>query len=236
MISEKKLSTSPSWGYLIRNLAIFLALVGGFAYAAFPIAALFGWLAHPETRLATFLIGSIVGEWVGFAVLVYILHRKGIRLGDLGWGQPTTIRAFVLAILVAIAYCAVTVTNPQVGAHLLQWSALKGLALLAALTAGIVEETVFRGYLMHSLAQMKYQGFVQVIVGGLAFSLAHIYGFSSPASYLLTLIFTLLLGIALGTVYLIGKRSLTPVILSHFLIDAVIEPWLLLSFFMGPIK
>ena len=42
---------------------------------------------------------------------------------------------------------------------------------------------------------------------------------------------TFLLGIALAMTYVIGKRSLTPVIISHALIDVIIEPWLLLSFF-----
>jgi hypothetical protein len=42
---------------------------------------------------------------------------------------------------------------------------------------------------------------------------------------------TFVLGVALATTYVIGKRSLTPVIISHALIDILIEPWLLLSFF-----
>jgi hypothetical protein len=36
---------------------------------------------------------------------------------------------------------------------------------------------------------------------------------------------------SVATTYVIGKRSLTPVIISHALIDIIIEPWLLLSFF-----
>ena len=42
---------------------------------------------------------------------------------------------------------------------------------------------------------------------------------------------TFVLGVALAITYAIGKRSLTPVIISHALIDVIIEPWLLLSFF-----
>jgi hypothetical protein len=37
--------------------------------------------------------------------------------------------------------------------------------------------------------------------------------------------------VALGAVYLLGKRSLTPAILSHTLTDMIIEPALLLAFF-----
>ncbi len=42
---------------------------------------------------------------------------------------------------------------------------------------------------------------------------------------------TFLLGVALAISYIVGKRSLTPVIISHALIDMVIEPWLFVSFF-----
>ncbi len=238
MVPDAQISTLPkeTWGRLIRNLLILLAVIGGFAYAAFPIAASFGWLAQPESRLAVFLAGSIVGEWVAFGVLVCICRWQGITLGQLGWGRRTTILALGLALLVAVVYSGVTVANPQVGTHLFQWSSLKVLALIAALTAGIVEETIFRGYVMTTVARMKYRGYMQVLVSGFAFALAHVYGFSSPIAYLTTLGFTFLLGISLGIVYLIGKKSLSPVILSHFLIDAVIEPWLLLSFFLGPAR
>ncbi len=41
----------------------------------------------------------------------------------------------------------------------------------------------------------------------------------------------ILAGVALAITYSVGKRSLTPVIISHALIDMVIEPWLFESFF-----
>ena len=41
---------------------------------------------------------------------------------------------------------------------------------------------------------------------------------------------TFLLGVALAITYIVGKRSLTLVIISHALIDMVIEPWLFISF------
>jgi hypothetical protein len=39
---------------------------------------------------------------------------------------------------------------------------------------------------------------------------------------------TMILGCALAIVYLVGRRSLAPVITAHMLIDMAIEPWLLL--------
>ncbi len=56
-----------TWVRLIRNMLIILVIIGGFTYAAFFIAAPFGWLAKPENRLAVFLAGSIVGELAAFS-------------------------------------------------------------------------------------------------------------------------------------------------------------------------
>ncbi len=225
-----------SWWHIIRNLLIALAVIGSFSYAAFPLAAAFGLLANPETRLAFFLAGTIVGELAALGVLVLILRREGIRLSDLGFGKPATWQAFGLAFLVVVIYCGVTAFNPFVGSHLLQWSPLKALALLAAIVAGLVEEMIFRGYLMTAVMRMGYGKIFQVLASGILFALAHLYGFTSLISLLGVQVFTLALGLALGGIYLIGKRSLTPVILCHALIDMVIEPWLLLSFFRGQVR
>lgn len=173
----------------------------------------------------------MVGEMVALLVLVWLLGRRGERLGDLGWGRPTTWQAILLGIVVALAYSAVTALNPAVGTNLLQVSPLKALAIIAALVAGIVEEVVFRGYAMTALSRMGYGSLVQVSASGIAFAAAHLYGFASPATFLATQGFTLVLGITLGIIYVVGRRSLTPVIVSHTLIDAIVEPWLLLRFF-----
>lgn len=98
---------------------------------------------------------------------------------------------------------------------------------------GLVEETIFRGYLMTSLNDLGRGRATLVLVSGAVFTAAHFHAFSSPASILAAFGATLVLGAALAAVYLAGKRSLTPVIVSHALVDMIIEPWLLLGFFTG---
>ena len=105
------------------------------------------------------------------------------------------------------------------------------LAIGAAVVAGLVEETIFRGYVMTTLGRMGYGLMVQVLLSGLFFALVHFYAFAAPLSVLLVQGLTFVLGVALAITYAIGKRSLTPVNISHALIDVIIEPWLLLSFF-----
>ena len=106
-----------------------------------------------------------------------------------------------------------------------------GNLLGAAVVAGLVEETICRGYVMTTLGRMGYGLVVQVLLSGLFFALVHFYAFAAPLSVLLVQGLTFVHGVALVMTYVIGKRSLTPVIISHALIDVIIEPWLLLSFF-----
>jgi membrane protease YdiL (CAAX protease family) len=225
-----------SWGQVMGVLLLLLAIIGGVSYSAFVEASPFGWLAHPETRLAAFLIGATVGELAALGVLTWWLRRRGGNLRGLGLGKATTWRGMALGLVVALGYSGLTAAlNPTVGLHLLQVSALKGLAVVAALVAGLVEETIFRGYLMTSLDQMGRGRVTQVLVSGAAFAVAHFYGFVSPAALLATFGATFVLGTALAITYLVGKRSLTPVMVSHSLVDLVIEPWLLLGFFTGAV-
>ena len=84
---------------------------------------------------------------------------------------------------------------------------------------------------MTTLGRMGYGLVVQVLLSGLFFAVVHFYAFATPLSLLLVQGLTFVLGVALAITYAFGKRSLTPVIISHTLIDVIIEPWLLLSFF-----
>ena len=114
---------------------------------------------------------------------------------------------------------------------LLDFSLLKLLAIVTAIVAGVVEETIFRGYVITTLGRMGYGLVVQVLLSGLFFAFFHLYVFTNLFTILIVQGLTFLLGIALAITYIAGKRSLTPVIISHALIDIVIEPWLFVSFF-----
>jgi len=220
-----------SWGRLISTLLLVLAVLGLVVYGAIALGIAFGWMRQPASRVAIFFIGSALGELGAFALLAWLLHRRGSTLRDLGLGQPTRWSALALGVGIAIVYSAYTALNPHVGSHLLEFSWLKLLAIGAAVVAGLVEETIFRGYVMTTLGRMGYGLVVQVLLSGLFFALAHFYAFANPLSLLVVQGFTFLLGVALAMTYVIGKRSLTPVIISHTLIDMAIEPWLLLGFF-----
>jgi CAAX protease family protein len=223
--------TRESWSRLISTLLLILAVLAVVLYGSIPLGIAVGWMRQPSTSVATLFIGTILGELASFGVLTWLLHRRGSRLRDLGWGQPTRWWALAFGVGIALAYSAITALNPRIGPHLLEFTWLKLLAIAAAVVAGLVEETIFRGYVMTTLGRMSYGLVVQVLLSALFFALVHFYAFAAPLSILVVQGLTFLLGVALAITYVIGKRSLTPVIISHALIDVIIEPWLLLSFF-----
>jgi uncharacterized protein len=90
----------------------------------------------------------------------------------------------------------------------------KRYAILAAITAGICEEIIYRGFLLHFLSNspFKLEGNVLLIVGAVIFGIAHYYqGWKG-------IILTGLTGFVLSRIYLETDTLLFPILL-HILID-----------------
>lgn len=188
------------------------------------------------------LVALVLGG-VTFAMGIPIAMKLGgSRIGflsDLGFasGPRGTALAWAVALLLAAGYSYYSVSHlPQVAQ---QWHAttwLKALAMLAAVAAGIFEEGFFRRLIMDGLANAKQSPAIQVVASAHAFGVAHgTWGLMS-GSFQVALgatIATTCLGYGLAIVYLVGRRSLAPCIVAHALIDAVIEPGLLLSAIAG---
>jgi uncharacterized protein len=224
-------ASRASWKQLISTLLLILLVLGVALAAAITLGFTAGWMRNPQNAVVTFFTGTIIGELAAFGLLAWQLHRRGQTLGDIGWGRPTRWWAIALGIGVAIVYSGYTALNPGVGHHLLDFSLFKLLAIVTAIVAGVVEETIFRGYVITTLGRMGYGLVVQVLLSGLFFALFHLYVFINLFTILMVQGLAFLLGVALAITYIVGKRSLTPVIISHALIDMVIEPWLFVSFF-----
>ena len=223
---------TESWWQLIRTLLLILIAVGVPLFAAISLGIVTGWTRNPQSAVAAIFSGTLIGELAALGLLVWLLRRRGQTLHDIGWGRPTRWWAIALGIGIAVVYSGLTtLTNPSVSHHLLDFSLLKLLAIVTAIIAGGVEETIFRGYIITALSRKGYALVVQVLLSGLFFALFHLYVFTNPFAILIVQGLTFLLGGALAITYIVGKRSLTPVIIAHALIDMVIEPGLFLSFF-----
>jgi membrane protease YdiL (CAAX protease family) len=179
---------------------------------------------------------SLVLDWLMFAAILFILRLRGQSLRDIGWAKPSPFVGWLAALAAAILYTAFTAMGPALkqAPMLTDWSAFRvGTAVAIGITAGICEESVFRGFVMAQARDAGVPAWLQVILSALLFGLAHL-GWGGltghfqfwPMAAAMTA--TFLLGLLLALVYLASRRSLMPAVAAHAAIDMVIEPWLLL--------
>jgi len=166
--------------------------------------------------------GTLTAELTLFAFLLRWLNVQGRRLKDIGWRQPTTALAVALGILFAFGYAGYAFTNPEIRANATELSVFKLAGVMVGVVAAIVEELVFRGYLISELARIRISPLGQILVSGISFGIIHV-GFD-----LVGVVLTFIFGSVMAAIYVMGRRSLTPSIASHAVVNALIEPWLLL--------
>lgn len=183
---------------------------------------------------------SLLLDWALFGAIVGILHLRGQGLADIGWRLGARFWGWLLAIAVTVLYCAFTLAGPLRHAPILSdWSLFRiGMAFSIGITAGICEETVFRGFAMGMAREGGAGPVVQIILSAVLFGLAHIgwgglTGHFNVWAMVSSMIATLVLGFMLALVYLASKRSLAPPIAAHAAIDMFIEPWLLIFMVSG---
>lgn len=193
-------------------------------------------LSGPRDTVALRAASSIVLVWSLFLASWVILRLRGQTLADIGWARPARIWGWLLAIVFAALYGGGTLTGMiKAGAPAAtDWSLWRiAIALGIAISAGICEETVFRGFVMGQARDGGAHWSVQVILSALLFGLAHMgWGGMSGHVDMRQMVgamgATAILGLMMAVTYLASARSLTPAIVAHGLIDVVIEPWLLL--------
>lgn len=168
--------------------------------------------------------GPLVGDgikWLLVAALLWIVvvvegrplaaigYRRP-RLSDLGW-------ALLVAVLGVGVFVAseplITALGLPTREGIPQPSLAYGIA--SAVTAGVTEEILFRGYPIERLTDV---GYGPLVAGGLTwglFTLAH-----APSYPIGNLVQIALVALLLTAVYL-RTRSLLPVVVGHVLIDLV---------------
>lgn len=160
-------------------------------------------------------------------------------VADLGF-SPATLAppvAWFAALIFAAAYVGFTCwALPSVRRHQREISVFKLIGVVAAVASGIMEEVVFRRLLMDAAAGWGVGTWGQVVLSGVVFGLAHgVWSlFSANRAFpLIAVTATTAAGMALALIYLLAGRNLGPPIAAHFLINVVIEPWLVLAAVSG---
>ncbi len=177
--------------------------------------------------------------YVMFAGAVFLLHLRGQTLADIGWRRRATTRGWVWAVAFAILFCGAVLGSVGDKAQLLllsDWSFYRiSLALLIGVSAGVCQETLFRGFVMTQARDAGMPVALQIALSAILFGLAltrfNWVGMPAPTNFWVvaaSVAGTAILGAAFAFVYIGSRRSLTPVIFSHAIIDMILEPWSLL--------
>lgn len=214
--------TSSVWGtiavvVLAYNLLLGLLIVGPVVTIAMLDA---GWGARPLVLVA--LAGTLVAEMLILVLLRAWLRRTSRCLGDLGLRRRGAAWATVIALVFGAGYAAFTFGIPAVAAHATELGLFKIAGAAIGVFAAVVEELVFRGFLLTEMRRRGIGIVSCVLVSGVTFALIHV-GFSLPSVAV-----TFVMGAFLAILYLRSGHALVPCILSHALINLLIEPWLLL--------
>ncbi len=167
----------------------------------------------------------LAAEWISLLVLYAIvtgLERRPF-FATVGWRMPKLGDWIVIACLALLAVAICLVLAKQHPAMPLRGSILAQifgvpLALRAAMvfTAGICEETLFRGYAIERLKLLTGSIWLGGLIATVLFALGHLprYGFSTG------LLGVAAIGAALALLY-IWRRNIWPCIALHWFIDGL---------------
>jgi membrane protease YdiL (CAAX protease family) len=186
----------------------------------------------PEQRFFFWFIAGVIVEWLFVVGVWLVLRRRGLSFKELGVWRLGTWPAWLVALLFAgLSIGSNLRLLPRMHVPISSAFLPHGFHLFAALTlgitAGVCEEVLFRAFLMTEFARAGYGKAMQTIIPGLAFGLAHA-GYLNQGFlvWLGIVVPTAFLGMMWGLAYLLGRRSLIPVMVAHFLNDATALPWI----------
>lgn len=207
---------APVW-HTVALLAVFVALTilgflaqrSGQAHAPSPAA---------PPRLMPLQVQAIVFEWMTFAWVWFGVRRKGVRVLELVGGRWPDVKSVLADILLGaglwVLWIGISRLENLVLGHshdvipypvgLLETV----LAVAVAISAGVCEEIVFRGYLQRQFRALSGSALLAVFLQALIFGVSHVYQGVRLAAMVV------LYGTLFGLLAL-WRRSLRPGILAH---------------------
>lgn len=189
--------------------------------------------AENQTLWVLIFVSAWMTGWILWRLIsdpdTYIEQRLGIN------DQLLEVAAWIWVPTLAIVaiYAGFTLWGiPIVRAYILRPNLLGVVAIWAAIASGIIEEVVFRHFLMDWLDQHGHAPWVQVLVSAVLFGAAHALWVLMARDWRIivpVVSATAFLGLLLAILYLAADRSTFPPIVAHMLINLIIEPGLILS-------
>jgi membrane protease YdiL (CAAX protease family) len=203
------------------NLLAVCGLTATFIFSLVPIGR---WIAPGDSIQA--LLSREAYWWIfAAAVLLWLAFVERQPLGSIGFRWPTW-KTFLFAIVGAAAVLFVMILHMGVIVRVFHLDTTMVLAkqqmilarpywfrVLLVFRAAVVEEILFRGYMIEKVRQLSGSAGLAVAVSVLAFTGAHYAGWG-----LVQLIPVFGAGVILAVLYL-GRRDLPSNMLAHFLTD-----------------
>jgi membrane protease YdiL (CAAX protease family) len=186
---------------------------------------------HVGTMERLVLYASTIGfQWIAVAVVAWRAWAHGYRAKELGLATYNGSRIAIASIVGALTIATLQWLNLRrvgripsekrgniqaIAERILPQSTIELLPFFAlAITAGLCEEFLYRGFTIAVLTRLGSPGWLAVLISSIFFGLAHLYqgrgGFVS----------TMVIGGVLGTGRIVYD-SLVPVIFWHSAVDVV---------------
>ncbi len=222
----------PSRKVQLIELAVFLFLI----VPSMALSFLNGMQAN--LRFTTMAIASILNDLALLSLVLYFTWRNQESVRQLGWNfdhlRQDVALGLILFVPVVFAGNMLAALLHQAGlsapAKQPSFLAISGvtqlvLGIIIVTVVAVVEETVFRGYLMLRFKVVTGRTSAAVILSSLVFSLGH--GYEGMAG----VISVFVLGVIFALVYVWRKSVVAPIVM-HFLTDftSIVLPALFIGY------
>ncbi|MBN2510570.1 MAG: CPBP family intramembrane metalloprotease [Spirochaetales bacterium] len=226
---------------------IFIVILSGLLLLGPCFAIIPDYLAHNtglETAAFLQMLCFLVALSAITGIVSFLMRSQNISLKSTGLFVPAPWYANIAAVATGIIWALFSVfslkgMDPQadIKGMWLRMDFFRVVAILVGPFGACLEDFVMRGFFMSRLNEMKIPKEVQMICSSLLFGLYHsIWMVPIIGVYFLYgLVSSFIYGLLLSGLYFLGKRSLTPVMISHGLTVFLGEPvltYVLLKSFM----
>lgn len=186
-----------------------------------------------DTAIFWQMVSFLVALLLVLLATVAIIRSQKIDLKRIGLFVPTPWYALVAAVVIGLYWAysttfSLTAMDPDVDimGMWLTFNPLRFFLILVGPVGAMIEDFITRGFVMSELNQAKVPTWLQLVFSSFLFAFYHsiwmvpiigiyfLYSLAASFGY----------GLLLGGLYLLGKRSLTPVMLSHGLTVLLGEP------------
>jgi membrane protease YdiL (CAAX protease family) len=232
MLNEDMRSLSPlrAWGnaLAITLLGCLFAGIG-----CFVLLGNFLWRQIDTQQLDLFQaaiwweLGFTLAMGIILGVIIVWQRVQGSSLRELGWRRPTTLLALILCVLLGVAYlfgCYFGVRAVLPDVDVAEWTWARVALVPAGIFLAIAEETMMRGFFMTQLQKARVATWLQIVSSGACSAVYH--AFQNPT--LLGFLPSFVLFSLHAGLYVLGRRSLTPVIITHSMYHVFGQPFLLM--------